>query len=193
MTKRYYKDTALPLMKRGFEVIPITHGKKFPEGINWKNIPQTEASYKEMLKQFGDNAGLGVITSNHLLAIDIDVLDPHAARELIQYVRSMLSTDKIMVRRGMKPKALIPCYVSSNIGKIVSSVWRSEKYGRMQIELLNNSKDGYRQFVEYGDYPVNDLVVFGDNIGTGGKSRDRSDDRRTKYLIRSDIKREAVS
>ena len=25
------------------------------------------------------------------------------------------------------------------------------------------------------DYPVNDLVVFGDNIGTGGKSRDRSD------------------
>lgn len=43
------------------------------------------------------------------------------------------------------------------------------------------------------DYPVNDLVVFGDNIGTGGKSRDRSDDRRTKYLIRSDIKRKAVS
>jgi DR0530-like primase len=153
MTKRYYKDTALPLMKRGFEVVPITYGKKFPDGISWENLPQTEESYKKMLKQFGDKAGLGVVTSNHLLAIDIDVLDPHAARELIQYVRSMLSTDKIMVRRGKKPKALIPCYISQHIGKIVSSVWWSEKYGRMQIELLNNSKDGHRQFVAFGDYP----------------------------------------
>lgn len=153
MIKRYYKDTALPLMKRGFEVVPITQGKKFPEGLDWKNLPQTEKSYNEMLKKFGDKAGLGVVTSNHLLAIDIDVLDPHAARELIQYVREMLSTDKIMVRRGKKPKALIPCYVPNAIGKIVSSVWYSEKYGRMQIELLNNSKDGHRQFVAFGDYP----------------------------------------
>ena len=153
MIKRYYKDTALPLMKRGFEVVPITQGKKFPEGLDWKNLPQTEKSYNEMVKKFGDNAGLGVVTSNHLLAIDIDVLDPHAARELIQYVREMLSTDKIMVRRGKKPKALIPCYVPNAIGKIVSSVWYSEKYGRMQIELLNNSKDGHRQFVAFGDYP----------------------------------------
>lgn len=153
MIKRYYKDTALPLMKRGFEVVPITQGKKFPEGLDWKNLQQTEKSYNEMLKKFGDKAGLGVVTSNHLLAIDIDVLDPHAARELIQYVREMLSTDKIMVRRGKKPKALIPCYVPNGIGKIVSSVWYSEKYGRMQIELLNNSKDGHRQFVAFGDYP----------------------------------------
>lgn len=127
MIKRYYKDTALPLMKRGFEVIPITQGKKFPEGISWENLPQTEQTYRQMLKKFGDKAGLGVITSKHLLAIDIDVLDPHAARELIQYVREMLSTDKIMVRRGKKPKALIPCYIASNIGKIVSSVWYCEK------------------------------------------------------------------
>lgn len=153
MIKRYYKDTARLLMKRGFEVVPITQGKKFPEGLDWKNLPQTEKSYTEMVKKFGDKAGLGVVTSNHLLAIDIDVLDPHAARELIQYVREMLSTDKIMVRRGKKPKALIPCYVPNAIGKIVSSVWYSEKYGRMQIELLNNSKNGHRQFVAFGDYP----------------------------------------
>jgi hypothetical protein len=157
MTKRFYKDTALALMSSGFKVIPIERGKKHLEVIGWQNTPQDVSTYNEMLKRYGDKAGTGVITTNGLLAIDIDILDPHVARDVIQYVRDMFSGHRIMVRRGRKPKALIPCYVGRDIGKILSAVWWSEEYGRMQIELLSNSETGSRQFVAYGDYPKDGL------------------------------------
>lgn len=152
MRKLYYRDVALNLMAKGFSVIPISHGLKYPEGLSWADLPQNEATYKQMLARYGKNAGAGLITCNGLMAIDIDVLDPSIARMLIQRVRGILSTKKIMVRRGRKPKALIPCYTTAAFGKAVSSVYYSEKYGRMQIEILCNSTDGARQFVAYGDY-----------------------------------------
>lgn len=118
-----------------------------------------------MCNRYGSMAGAGVVTINHLMAIDLDVLDPHAARELIQHIREMLSTNKIMVRRGKKPKALIPCYVAKEFGKVVSSTWYSEKYGKMQIELLCGNPDGSggRQFVAFGDYPYSDFQYEWEN------------------------------
>nr|DAI43017.1 MAG TPA: dsDNA helicase [Caudoviricetes sp.] len=151
--KRYYPDVAYSLMRKGFKVIPISKGFKYPAGLDWANLPQTEAVWREMSVRYGSHAGAGIITDNNVMAIDIDVLDPTASRELIQYIRNMLSTKNILVRRGKRPKALIPCYIEHNIGKIVSDTWHSEKYGKMQIELLSNSADGARQFVAYGDYP----------------------------------------
>lgn len=157
MKKRYYKDTALTLMNKGFKVVPITRGEKFPKGIVWQTLPQTKDSYEAMLKRFGDNAGVGVITTDNLMAIDIDIQDPHVVRTLILKIKDLLSTTNIMVRRGKKPKALIPCYVGEPFGKVVSNTYESDKYGKMQIELLCASADGVRQFVAYGDYPTDDL------------------------------------
>ena len=86
---------------------------------------------------------------------------------------------RVKSRRTIKPKKRLSCLIFKSILK--------NRHETKEYECTAGLWCGDR------DYPVNDLVVFGDNIGTGGKSRDRSDDRRTKYLIRSDIKREAVS
>lgn len=156
--KHYYKDVAPELMKRGFKVVPIKHGMKHPARKDWQNLKQDNLTYKRMCVEYGDKAGVGIITTNNVMAIDIDVTHPNAAREIIQYVREMLSYNNIMVRRGKRPKALIPCYVKHDIGKVVSSVWHSEKHGNMMIELLSNNPidyadgSGARQFVAYGDY-----------------------------------------
>ena len=96
-----YGEIALKLLDNGYAPLPIRKGQKRPAVEAWTTAQIDEAQVEAWCQRFGD-CGIGLRTG-HLVAVDIDILDPDLAHQAAQITRTRLGETLIRVGRWPKP------------------------------------------------------------------------------------------
>jgi hypothetical protein len=165
-----FSEVAAPLHRNGYTVIPIA-----PKGFTWRDskgikrvaegkgptkggwqnygVGQTDADLAGVLRWRRGKAGTwgtGILTA-HLPAVDIDVRDEAAAREIVALAHTILGPAP--QRFGSAPKVLLPYRTDKPFAKILSREFHmpGDEDGDKphMIEIL---ADG-QQFVAYAIHP----------------------------------------
>ena len=130
-----YGDQALRLLDNGYEPIPIMPGSKRPAAKRWTTVEIDLAQIERWSAEFAD-CGIGLRTG-HLVAIDIDILDPDIAWQAGQTVEQRLGAT--LMRVGLWPKRLYMYRAAASFTK--ASITNVEVLGLGQ------------QFVAFGIHP----------------------------------------
>ena len=130
-----YGDTALRLRDMGFEPLPIMPGGKRPAVNAWTSVRIDEAQVEAWGQHWG-SCGIGLRTG-HLVAVDIDILDPDLAHQAAAITRQRLGDT--LVRVGRWPKRLMLYRTLTPLPK--------RRVGK--VEVLGQGQ----QFVAFGIHP----------------------------------------
>ena len=130
-----YGDTALRLLDMGYEPLPILPGSKRPAVNAWTSVRIDEAQV-EAWGQHWVSCGIGLRTG-HLVAVDIDILDPDLAHQAAAITRHRLGDTLVLV--GHWPKRLMLYRTLTPMPK--------RKIGK--VEVLGQGQ----QFVAFGIHP----------------------------------------
>ena len=95
-----FAETALRLWDMGYQLIPILPGSKRPAVPAWTSVQIDEAQVEAWGQHWG-SCGVGLRTG-HLVAVDIDILDPDLAHQAAAITRHRLGDT--LVRVGLWPK-----------------------------------------------------------------------------------------
>lgn len=152
-----FKREACGLVKKGYAVIPIRPNSKRPLINDWTNsYADTVQACKNMAQGISDGCGVGVVTTDGVCAIDVDVLDSGIAKQIHEYLEENLQTG-FVYRTGLAPKFLVPCRTSS----ITSKKLTKEVAGIGKIEVLSVGQ----QFVALGIHEdTNKEYIWSDSI-----------------------------
>lgn len=131
-----YAEIAPKLFDQGYEPLPILPGQKRPAVHAWTTVDITEAKVEEWCRTHGD-CGVGLRTG-HLIAVDIDILDPDMAQKAAEITQLRLGTT--VVRVGQWPKHLLLYRTESPFGKL--------RVGKIEVLGLG------QQFVAFGIHPT---------------------------------------
>ena len=131
-----YAEVALKLLDQGYEPLPILPGKKRPAVKAWMSVRIDEAQVEEWCREFG-HCWVGLRTGQ-VVGVDIDILDPDAAYQASEIVKSRLGDT--LIRVGKWPKQLL--------------LYRTiTPFAKTQIGKIEVLCDG-QQFVAFGIHPV---------------------------------------
>ena len=130
-----FAETALRLWDMGYQPIPILPGSKRPAVPAWPSVRIDEAQIAAWAQSFG-SCGVGLRTG-HLVAIDIDILDPDLAHRAAATTRQRLGDT--LVRVGLWPKRLLLYQTLTPMPK--------RRVGKIEVLGLG------QQFVAFGIHP----------------------------------------
>lgn len=141
-----FAEQAAALIERGYFVVPIGSGRKWPPMNEWQHLRLTAAD----MVRFPD-CGVGVLCGqgpDPIAAVDIDALDAGLAARFLEWCREHLGVT--CERVGQAPKILLPFRAASaGWRKIQSDVFLGPNGERNKLEVLGNGQ----QFVAYHVHP----------------------------------------
>lgn len=123
------------LLDNGYAPLPIKPGTKVPRPTRWTSVEIDEACVDTWQRSFSGH-GIGLRT-DHLVGLDIDVLDPDQAHELQRLAE--LRFGATLLRVGLWPKRLLMYRAVEPFQKLKSG----------KIEILGQGQ----QFVAFGRHP----------------------------------------
>lgn len=144
------------LVKNDYAVIPIMAGTKRPpgwmsheKGDPWSAVEPDIARVRQWRadKRLA-GAGVGVNLGGRLFALDIDVLDPEMAAEILDWCEWNLPGAPPQ-RIGLAPKTLLLFRTETAIRKIASAEFTDAAGRKAQVEGLGEGE----QFVAYAIHP----------------------------------------
>jgi len=130
-------ERAQLLFEKGLESIPVTPGKKFYDGVNWRKLVLPFGLWP---KDHGISLRTGLLS-----AIDIDIY--HA--DMVAKLLTCFNGVDILKRVGQPPKALVPVICPEVKEKLLSDQWVDQDGVLNRIEILSYGQ----QFVAYGIHP----------------------------------------
>ncbi len=130
-----YANAASRLFDNGYDPIPVVPSGKKPALSRWTAIAIDETAIEDWSQRFPDHS-VGLRTG-HLVAIDIDVLDPDLAHRLQALAFARLGDT--LIRIGRYPKRLLAYRTDSPFAKMSCG----------KVEVLGSGQ----QFVAFGRHP----------------------------------------
>lgn len=136
----------MPLLRSGYNVVPITPGTKFPTIDDWRDTPTTELRLARWLRNGHANDGVGITTGLNPM-VDIDVRDVTAARYMQKWVCENIGDAPVRIgdspKRGMMFRSTVP------FAKLSSKAFNDAAGNKCQIEILGDGQ----QFVAFAIHP----------------------------------------
>lgn len=154
-TNRYLAQCGMPLLRNGYQIVPITPGWKFPKGLDaWQQIQATPELLGKWLSNGRANDGVGVLT-RHTPAVDLDIYDEPAAAAMNDWVDQYIGTG--LLRVGQAPKRLLVFRTDQPFGKTFSASYivpgaPPDKHGKPTPSKIEVLGDG-QQFVAHAIHP----------------------------------------
>lgn len=100
---RWFERYAEVLFENRYQPLPIKPGKKAPAPTRWTELAIDNARIAAWIRSFGDH-GVGLRTGR-LVGLDIDILDPDRAHEVMKLAEDRLG--ETLMRVGLWPKRLL--------------------------------------------------------------------------------------
>lgn len=135
------------LVDKGYEIVPIKKGKKFPTISGWQDIRATGEDVDRWLANGHAEGGIGILC-RQTVAVDIDCLDKAMNHRLLHWLDE--NVGKSAIRVGQKPKCIVPFRVEGQFSKIRSAEFQDAGGSKHAVEVL---ADG-QQFVAFGIHPA---------------------------------------
>tara|TARA_R100001443_G_scaffold108702_3_gene119512 strand:+ start:674 stop:2941 length:2268 start_codon:yes stop_codon:yes gene_type:complete len=132
------------LIDRGYKVIPIHRGKKFPCIDDWQNAEATHDDLACWAKKYPES-GIGVLCKN-TIAVDVDCRNVSMVKKLAAWLEENVGI--AAARIGNQPKMLF-AYRGNPRKKIKSAEFECQEGNKHAVEVL---ADG-QQFVAFGIHP----------------------------------------
>lgn len=134
------------LLRRGYPIVPIKHGTKYPGFDGWQHTVATEALIAGWLANGHAKGGVGVLAAR-VPAADLDILDVEVCSLMVQKVQDVCGAT--LQRIGKAPKVLLPFRADAPFAKVSSRSYR-DFLGRVhKVEILGKGQ----QWVAYADHP----------------------------------------
>jgi hypothetical protein len=140
--KLFMGELGLKLNENGYNIIPVSKGTKRPALANWPKIKSTP----ELIESWDADASIG-ITTDEVVAIDIDCYDKHVTNAIFKYCNQNIGRG--LGRIGRAPKALLLFRTDTPMTKSVSPKYMDEDGNVNFVEILGKGQ----QFVAYGIHP----------------------------------------
>ena len=143
----FLKQFGHSLIDKGYEIVPLKRGKKFPMLSGWQDIRATHEDVDRWLANGHSDGGVGVLCRN-TIAVDIDCYDSKINYDLLHWLK--MNVGDSVVRIGQKPKCILPFRVDGSFSKIRSAEYADAAGSKHAVEIL---ADG-QQFVAFGIHPT---------------------------------------
>ncbi len=131
------------LIENGYNIIPIPPKSKGPGFDGWQKTQATQRILTEWLSDGRADYGIGILTK-HTPAIDLDILDEHVLKKMLDYCEMTFSAAPVRV--GRKPKSLLMFRTDQPFRKMKTGKYEDEWGDKHEIEILGDGQ----QFVAYG-------------------------------------------
>lgn len=131
--------------KKSNELVPFKNAGKAPLMPNWASVPVTQDSFDEWKRKYY-RYGIGIRTWYNP-AVDVDCLDPDAAKYMRNYVESNVGFAPARV--GRAPKTLLLYRADEPFTKVKSNSWIDDWGNKNAVEILGAGQ----QFVAFGIHP----------------------------------------
>lgn len=141
---------AVDLYRKGYDVIPILHGKKRPAINEWTTVELSESDVSEMAANGKAGCGIGIRTGRGLLAVygfDADIYTPEIAKRVREAFAARFGAAPVRV--GQAPKSLMVYCGVPGVSKLVSPKWNdpaAPQGKKSGVEILGDGQ----QFVAFG-------------------------------------------
>ena len=143
----FLKHYGPKLLGKGYPIVPIKSGFKFPKGLHgWEAVQANKDHLKGWLSNGFANGGVGVLTKD-TPAIDLDVQDLEILQTLIAWCEKHLG--KTVQRVGNAPKVLLVYRTDKPFTKISSKTYEDFLGLQHRIEILGDGQ----QFVAFAIHP----------------------------------------
>lgn len=147
---QYLKEVGPDLIDKGYSIVPIKPGYKYPKGLNdWRNVEATHSDVKRWSNNGFSGGGVGVICGR-VIGVDLDILDQSIAKKLIKWCEDHLG--HAPQRIGLAPKTLFVFRTNTPFSKITSKSYTDMFEDVHRIEILGKGQ----QFVAYAKHPDTD-------------------------------------
>jgi len=117
----FLKEHGHDLVSKGYEIVPIKKGKKFPTISGWQDIRSTNDDVDAWLGNGHAEGGIGILCRK-TIAVDIDCLDKAMNHRLLHWLDENVGQSAIRV--GQKPKCIVPFRVEGQFSKIRSAEYQ---------------------------------------------------------------------
>lgn len=134
------------LIDRGYSIVPIQKGTKFPNKKNWQQIVGSKTKLKSWLNSGYSDGGVGVLTKN-TPAIDIDVQDSKIVDLIAAWCEEHIGAT--VHRLGNAPKTLLVYRTDKPFTKLTSHKYIDWLGFEHKLEILGDGQ----QFVAYAVHP----------------------------------------
>ena len=136
-----------PLMRLGYDIVPIKSGHKFPKGLpGWDRVEADASKLGAWLSNGFADGGVGVLTK-HTPAIDIDIYDAGVSEKITNWCIEHLGA--VVQRVGEAPKSLLVFRTETPFAKMVSNTYEDFLGVRHRVEVLGDGQ----QFVAFAMHP----------------------------------------
>lgn len=144
---QYLKDLGPELINKGYHIVPIKPGTKYPKGLtNWQSIKATQKDVTRWSANGFNNGGVGVLCGS-VIGVDIDILDTDIAEKVADWCRENLGTAP--QRIGLNPKILFVFRTEKPFSKLTSKTYTDMFDFNHKVEVLGSGQ----QFVAYAKHP----------------------------------------
>lgn len=145
--KSFLSQYGLPLIEKGYPIVPIKRGHKFPKGIKqWGRIEAKPSDVNRWLLNGFSDGGVGVL-SRFFPAVDIDVRDEEIVKKLIAWCEENIG--QTVQRVGDAPKTLLVYRTEDPFTKITSKKYEDFLGVDHKLEILGEGQ----QFVAFAVHP----------------------------------------
>lgn len=142
----YLQRYGKTLIDNGYNIVPITPGKKRPEDDGWTRIKATPKVLTEWLNGGRAHFGVGIQTKD-TPAIDLDISDAEVCKEIHEWVIENIGDAPVRV--GREPRALLLFRCDEPFRKMKTGKYADEWGETHEVEILGDGQ----QFVAYAMHP----------------------------------------
>ncbi len=144
---RYLKEYGPRLLSKGYPIVPIKWGYKFPMGLkDWERLNATQQDLDRWLSVGFHDGGVGILTRN-FPAVDIDCTEPEVVDSLVGFIQREIGQTPIRI--GDAPKCLLPFRADKPFTKMMSKRYECVLGERHRVEILGDGQ----QYVAYARHP----------------------------------------
>jgi hypothetical protein len=144
---RYLREFGPRLLSKGYPIVPIKKGYKFPKGLSgWEHTQATQQDLDRWLSTGFWDGGVGVLTRD-FPAVDIDCLDAEVVDALVAFIHKEIGVAPIRI--GEAPKCLLPFRAERPFSKLLSKRYECLLGDAHRVEILGDGQ----QFVAYAKHP----------------------------------------
>ena len=93
----FLKEHGHDLVQKGYEIVPIKKGKKFPTISGWQDIRATSEDVDRWLANGHAEGGIGIRKAAKTVAVDIDCLDKAMNHRLLHWLDENVGKSAIRV------------------------------------------------------------------------------------------------
>lgn len=137
-----FKSDGASLAANGYAIVAIKPRIKYPDYPSWqKNAATTPQAVAELAAQHPDNSGVGIMLTEKVCAIDVDIDDAEVSNKIHAWLNENIQPE-FMYRVGREPRFLVPCRAVNINRKHI----KNTPFGK--IEILSKGQ----QFVAYNTH-----------------------------------------